>query len=263
MLSLSARDATGQTLSAGANVASQPREQVAITMVLAYGGQPDGGTGDQGARDGGSGCNVALCEDFEAPTLDPRWFSSGNVSLDTTVAHRGSRSLKLHVDALTPLASGGAFIRDTALLPAIGNTVWVRAFFRVSALPVGGDNMQILALEQATGNIDGDYLFLRGNGASIYSQFANQSANGNPGVQTNVWFCAIWQVVLATTATGSMAMSGDLPARSLSNLATQGTPAVTRLELGPWFSSTATGQLAMDVWLDDLLVDASPLDCQR
>jgi hypothetical protein len=281
---LTAQDSGGGQLSARASVMTVPDVQIPMPMRLEYGGASDGGSGDgppgdgppgdgppidAGApdADGGSVCTgaaVALCEDFEAPSLAARWSTTGTVTLDTTVVHRGQQSLKLHLNALPSGTTDGTRADDNQVLSAVGNTVWIRAWMRLSALPAGNHPMQLIAIEQGGGSGAGDYLFIRSNATELYAQFSSDGIQALTPPPVNTWFCAIWRITLGTGTSGSMSLSGDLPLLDLPNIATQGGSPVTRLEFGPYFDSgTSTSQPALDMWLDDILVDANPLTCTQ
>src|ERR1043165_3185040 len=65
----------------------------------------DATTGDGPSLDGTTAACAAanVCDGFESATLDPLWTTSGTITIDTTVAHRGLQSIKAH----TPLRNAG------------------------------------------------------------------------------------------------------------------------------------------------------------
>jgi hypothetical protein len=70
--------------------------------------------------------------------------------------------------------------------------------------------------------------------------------------------------VRSTTTTGSLTSSGDLAALTLPGVKTDSsTSPMTNLFLGMGFSSSnvPVAQPALDLWIDDVIVDAAPVTC--
>lgn len=109
----------------------------------------------------------------------------------------------------------------------------------------------------------GDFLFVRSTQLEIYSQFSEQTAGTGVVPPTGTWFCALWTVTRATGATGSIALAGDPPAISLPGVITDGSPQLHDLDFGIGFAGTNVGvtQPAMELWIDDVIVDTHPITC--
>ena len=99
-------------------------------------------------------------------------------------------------------------IGETVTLAAATSMVYVRAWIRVSQLPVGTNAMEVINAEQNGGA--GIFAFVRATDTTVYSGFDLRAASGGTAVPTNTWVCLLWTVARSTTATGSRRRS---PAR--------------------------------------------------
>jgi hypothetical protein len=77
--------------------------------------------------------NFLLCDDFEAPALDPNFWNiddrQGSHAITTEKFARGSHALALHV---SPRAGARALVSERATFPAPNNNFWVRFFVFVA-----------------------------------------------------------------------------------------------------------------------------------
>jgi hypothetical protein len=236
-------------------------------------GDASGSAVDSAPRDGlgdtmGDGAAVAcapgldLCDGFEEPTLDGAiWDTDPMVTLDTTRAHRGAQSIHVHSPAFAANTGSYTTLRETRTI-TIGGTFWVRAWFWLSALPAGQNGLELITAERP--GSAGDYLFVRSDRTSVYSQFADNSQSSMTTLPTGTWVCTIWKVVRSTSATGSLTLSGDAPAITFSNAVTDSTAMpMTVVTMGLGFSGTnvPVAQPALDLWIDDVIADSSPVSC--
>jgi hypothetical protein len=218
---------------------------------------------DGAAGDAGSGClaSYLLCDGFETPSLASWWTSTATgVSLDATVAHRGSQSLHLHTDVVDVGDAATAFVNETLTFGTMSTTFDVRAFIRMSAVPV--DNLGLIEAQQNDGTPDGDGVFATSSGLTVFSQFSNKSRDANFTPADDAWTCVVWTVVRASDGTGSLALGGDGSA-TLDNINTDGSPALAEMAFGIQLanSTDTSTQPAIDVWIDDVIVATTPLTC--
>lgn len=228
----------------------------------------DGPRGDGLGDATGDGSTVAcspdfdLCDGFEGTTLDGAiWAAEPMVTLDATRAHRGAQSIHVHSPAFAANTGSYTTLQETRTV-TIGGTFWVRAWFWLSALPAGQNGLELITAERP--GSAGDYLFVRSNRTSVYSQFADNSQSSATTIPTGTWFCAIWQVVRSTSATGSLTLSGDAPAITYANAVTDSAASpMTVVTMGLGFSSTnvPVAQPALDLWIDDVIADSSAVSC--
>jgi hypothetical protein len=205
-----------------------------------------------------------ICEDFE-DAIDPLWLVDPGLSLDSSIAHRGGQSARMHLAALPPDTDGAARIYETVTLAPVPTEVWIRAWVRMGALPASGNDMELIAIEHNGGGPAGDYVFARADTVLIYANAQGTvSATGMP-FALDTWTCLVFHVVFSTTVGGSLALDiDDVPALVLPSTITDdsGFP-VDMLGIGPHFASTniPNPQPALDVWIDDVIVHSSSVTC--
>ncbi|HEY5925613.1 MAG TPA: hypothetical protein VIV11_28200 [Kofleriaceae bacterium] len=222
-------------------------------------GPRDGTLGD----DAGPSCEgYKVCDAFEDPAFDPLWtISSAATTLDTTRAHRGIRSVRVHTAAFPANTDSYEGIYDTSVLMT-STTFWVRAWFWLSALPATGNGLELMTAERA-GNA-GDYVFVFSDETHLYSQYASYSQVSQTTVPIGSWFCVVWKVVRSTTNTGSLEMTGDVPMIVMPNRQTDSaTNPMNLITIGTGFASsnTPSAQPAMDLWIDDVIIHDAPVGC--
>ncbi|MEO8844511.1 MAG: hypothetical protein ABI704_23205 [Kofleriaceae bacterium] len=223
------------------------------------------GSGDDAASDAvtAAACKASyeLCDDFEATAFDSVWtLDSPNISLDTTIAHRGGQSMHVFSDLVAAGKPGEFSLDETATLALNDPTFYVRTYVRLGALPL--DNMRLIKAAQISGAPREDGVYINPGEMTVFSQFsgASQSTNENP--PTDTWFCVLWTVHRSTTS-GSLALAGDPPALTLPNTQTDGAPPISILGFGIEFSATTqmVDQPRIDVWIDDVIVANTPITC--
>lgn len=226
----------------------------------------DGADSDEvdGAPDASVACGdqFALCDTFDDALDTAVWQVDGAVARDTTITHRGQSSLRMTVPAVNAGQEAFAYVwhqgAPVTTLPA----VWVRAWMRISALPAGTNALELLALQQLSGQ--GDYVFVHAADTRLYHQFDNRNASAGVAPPIDTWFCMVWRVTFATNATGTADFTSDvIPAMSLMGSITQSSPPVDIIAIGPYYAPTNVNvaQPAFDVWVDDVIVHGSQLTC--
>lgn len=235
-------------------------------------GHADGGDSFADASDGASASGDAsstsmclpsysVCDEFEAATVNTTtWQVASMISIDTSRAHRGTSSLHIEMPAFAAGQGRYKFISDTKTVMT-ASTFWVRGWFWISALPAGTNGLELITAE-LPGDA-GDYVFVRSNRTTVYSQFQDNSTSTTTTVPTASWFCVVFKVVRSTTTSGSLEMSGDVPTTALANARTDGTPAMTHINLGIGFSGSnvGTAQPALDLWIDDVIIHTEAVTC--
>jgi hypothetical protein len=232
----------------------------------------DGSVGD-GAGDGsGDGAGDAaelvclgsydVCDGFEGSTIDPLWMPDPMITIDTTRAHSGASSAHVHTPAFgVGMDSYTLLAEEMTLMTA--STLWIRSWLWLSALPAGANGLELVAAQ--TPGAGGDYLFVFSDQTHVYSQYAGLNDVSPVTVPTGVWFCAVFKIVRATTPTGSLEASGDVPLLVLPNAATDGVPPLQYITIGLGFAGTnvVVPQPALDLWIDDVIIDDAPVTCQQ
>jgi hypothetical protein len=225
--------------------------------------------GDDGATDAVMGdaapaclASYNLCDGFEGTSFDTTtWTVDSMITLDATRAHRGSKSAHVHTPASAANTSNYQTLNETKTVPG-STTFWLRGWFWLSALPATGNGMELVSAEQS--GVGGDYVFVFSDSTHVYTQFGNASQTSPTTVPIGSWFCVIWKVVRSTTTTGALELSGDAPLLSLPNVKTDSATApmnVITIGMGFASSNTPAAQPALDLWIDDVIVDDAPLTC--
>jgi len=220
---------------------------------------------DDGPRDSVADakvCTQLLCDAFEAPALAPIWtpFMAANatVMLDPTMAHGGASSLHFHLPATASNVGSRALINQASTLPS---PIYVRAFVRLTAVAALNNRIELMLVAENTTNQE-NAVMLMNNGLAVYNQWTDGTINNAALPPTNTWLCLTWHVARATTATGSLTLAGDVPPAGLSNVPTDG-PALEVMGFGLvlYGQNQPSAQSALDLWLDDLIVDDAPVTC--
>jgi hypothetical protein len=238
---------------------------IVVAVVVACG---CGRIGFENRSDGAGGdaptarcVGAELCDGFENG-FDTSLWAVGGATIDTTVAHRGSASARFHTAPLTSGQLSYVVIAQERTLALSDPTFYVRIWYLLGASPEIGNQFELIATDQITG-ILGDFLFVRGDGISLFSGFANRQSDGVIPSPVGAWTCALWTLVRADTATGSISVSGDVSALALPNVQTDATAPIGKMEFGLGFATqhVTVSQPALDLWIDDVIVDKLPITC--
>ena len=222
------------------------------------------GAGDIATSDASPACSPTfdLCDGFEGTSIDTTtWLIDPMTTLDSTRAHRGKSSVHVHTPAFPASTNSYISIGETKTL-AGPTTFWVRGWFWLAALPAAGNGMELITAERSGSG--GDFVFVFSASTHIYTQFGDASWQGPAPVPVGSWFCLVFKVVRSTTTTGALELSGDVPMLSLPNVITDSaTTPIDIITLGMGFATgnTPSPQPALDLWIDDVIVDDAPLTC--
>jgi hypothetical protein len=222
----------------------------------------DGGGGGDGPG-GPSVCpaNVLICDGFEAPTLDPRWspfMPTGTSAPDTTHAYRGAQAMHNHTDAVTGMDPGADVNTSQGLAGgAVTGTVYARAFlFLPIALP--SPTLQLLNFSDDVGkgisfSIKDGFVVNNDYGSSIFRQSATAVPIGR-------WVCVELEIPSGTVGTSRISLDGG---EIVDVAITKGTvqPAPTHIYVGIDYFNAGPSVPAVDVWIDELIVDDKPTSC--
>ncbi|HZS39852.1 MAG TPA: hypothetical protein VFF06_23625 [Polyangia bacterium] len=293
-LAITARDGSGAPLAFGqVSFTLQPgaelHERVTLSTVLPM---ADGGADSAGADLGGGDlaagadllapvdlagadlapipcpANVLLCEGFETGTVDAlRWdsinpASNGTIALDNTRAHRGQWSLHAHLNPIATGATGEAEIGETHTFAPVGQTFYVRAFYY---FPSAAQSTVATIID--TGQVSAPFysvsLAIDHDAASIYDAFAAGAYDVStaPKIPLDAWVCLEFTVDTGTPNTVRASVNG-VNALTL-NEATTGTPGIGQLQIGLAMYSPNTSAIAVDAWIDDIIVDKAPIGCAK
>jgi hypothetical protein len=224
----------------------------------------DGAMGDALVGDAGPACLPIydLCDGFEGAAIDTTtWLIDSASTLDSTRAHRGNNSVRVHSAAFAANTGSYVTIGETKTI-AGSSTFWVRSWFWLSSLPAAGNGMELIAASSS--GTGGDFVFVFADSTHLYTQYGTASWEIPTTVPVGSWFCVVFEVVRATTASGRLEMSGDVPTTVLQNVVTESASnPMSSINLGMGFANdnSPSAQPALDLWIDDVIVDGAPLTC--
>lgn len=233
--------------------------------VVGDGPRGDGLIGDIPGDDAAQVCpnGLDICDGFEGASIDTSvWMPDAMVTLDTTRAHRGVKSIHVHMPAFSAGTNNYQTLNETKTIMMGATTFYVRAWLWLSALPAGQNGMELISAERPGSG--GDYVFVFSDSTHVYTQFGLDQSVAMQTVPTASWFCVLFKVVRSTTTTGSLDLSGvGVPTLTLPNVQTDGTQPMTIITMGIGFSGTnvPVAQPALDMWIDDVIVHSSPVTC--
>jgi hypothetical protein len=137
---------------------------------------------------------------------------ASSLSLDTARAHRGTQSVHAHISALATGQQGFSQLRETTALAGTNPPAafYVRAWYFLTALPAGGNRMEVISIEPTTSSGIGDYAFVHADDTVIYTQADAKNVQAGVPPPTNTWFCIVFRVTRGTSANGSLGLTSDI-----------------------------------------------------
>jgi hypothetical protein len=204
-----------------------------------------------------------VCDSFENGVDQAVWVPlDPGVTLDTTRGHRGTSSIRVHLDSFAPNTNNYARLKEANTLLTNLN-FFVRGWFYLPALPAGDNGMEIITAHRPASL--GDYVFVRSTRTTVYSQFSDRSQSTTTLVPAGSWFCLVFEVVRTTMPSGSLQLTGDVvPTVTLSNVATDDTQETIQwVTFGMGFASgnVSFAQPAIDLWIDDVIIADGAVTC--
>lgn len=209
---------------------------------------------------------VLMCDDFEQGIL-PVWTtiaaSTASATSDSARVHRGSRSLHLHVNAIPTAAYPWISLhRGTTSLPS---DFFLRVFIYVPN-PAPLSDMTLVVLESQPQNYAITFGETAGAPSHPYaSDFAHPTQQSATTAPRDQWVCREWGI-----HTTGVPDAGTREMRVWEN--EQELPALhfTNLKADPLYSvwlqvlfAAPNPQAAVDVYMDDLILDVAPIGCSK
>lgn len=202
-----------------------------------------------------------ICDGFEAATVDARWSkdtdNAGTFTIDNTRAFRGKQSLHIHDNGGGSGSSPFTNLVTHSQFPLSG-TAFVRAYF---FFPPGYQSAfnQVLNFSDESGN---GASFATKNGHPVLNDYSpptafNESATPLP---TGEWVCLSMSMT-QTAATGTVklflrdAEVADVTATGV------GTPSMSHIYIGLDWVNNTSAVAASDVWVDEIIINDSPVTC--
>lgn len=236
--------------------------------------QPPGDAGADGDADAGThactDAGVIFCEDFEQP-LTAVWNTSGSGGpgvRDTTRSHSGTTSLHLATNAINNV--GGSYSVGIAETQTFANTAlatgfYARAWIYVPSTSTFANGMAFFGVQQAVSPWQGtDVQITTANKVSLVNYTGSGGyAETTTALVRDVWDCVEWHMVYGLTNGSVTLWISGTPAASLSNVSTQPSPPYGSLFVEAAFYQVSVAQPAVEIWVDDVIVDSQPIGCLK
>jgi hypothetical protein len=212
--------------------------------------------------------NVQLCEAFEG-SLSSAWSihsSNGTVSYDTAKAYRGNSSLHFHGEDVPANTSVDLRISETETFAPAPTDVFARAWFYLSATPANA--AELFSVIESPSPYDGDTVLIANTGFFTTGDSVKNGAytKSTTAAPLNQWFCVTFEVHVATDDTGLTAVGlNDTKIVALQvNQPTEPTDnPLGALSAGFEVYNPTAESIAFDVWMDELIVNNTPVSCER
>ncbi len=205
-----------------------------------------------------------ICDGFEDATLNARWTqdtSGGTFTLDKSRFYRGSQSLHMHA-AASPNAGTDPFCNLVANNLTLSGTAYVRAFFYFPSANYPGAFNQVLNFADATTN---GTAFATKNGYPVlndYSSPVSYAESTTKPLPMDQWVCLALSVSQSGTTGPVKLFIWDAEVTDVT-FANAATPTMTHVYLGlDWVGNPAAFP-ATDVWMDEVVINDSPVSCSQ
>jgi hypothetical protein len=223
--------------------------------------------GSQASRCAGS--TAALCDGFEGDALTPRWYvydggPGATYALDQSRTCRGESSLHVHLEPAAAASSPQMMLEETETdRPTPMTNRWIRAFVFVPSTSLTQNfNRLIIAGQVAAPYRQIEFGVVGGNVA-----VNDELASGSPMTRstrawpTDEWVCVVLAVTPGSPGEVNVAIDGSAVPDLQISAETNPSPPLAAVRIGSIFGDLAAAQGAVDVWIDELAIDAAPLDC--
>jgi hypothetical protein len=246
---------SGDLLCAAGNRCPENFHCAADERCWANGTDPDLGGGVTAPSQCASS-KALLCDGFEAAAIDAQWAPSGaTVSLDSTRAFRGTRSLHVHTAASAATSPPNAGIIERRTFP-ISGTAWIRVWFYLQSPFSPNFDQVINVLDSGTGGASfGIKKFSPVNNDYVASAYRESMLP----VPRDQWTCLRMSITQSGT-TGDIHLFVDGNEAGDAQLMGVTVPTIVALALGADFLSN-TAMDPTDMWMDEVIVDDKPVAC--
>ena len=226
----------------------------------------------------GSSCplsGVLFCEGFESGAFQPYWSlmlmpaATSTVTVDSTFAYRGNKSMHVHVGAVTAGTDARAEIQDNQHFPSTTFSMRVWAYVPSSTPP---SLTRMMGLAQTASPYQGHGLSHDSND-KLYTENSAMTPGFNPktsatSMPRDRWVCLEWEVVAGTptVANGSVRLYVDdviVNDLTATNVVTQPSPPMGLFIMGLSTFAPSTALNARDAWFDELIIDTNHIGCAK
>jgi hypothetical protein len=209
----------------------------------------------------------ALCDGFETGPAS-FWnapLSSGGTSAtttDTAHAFRGTHSLHVVTDAFTAMDGGAsvvyATLNETSFLPT---SLYLREYLYVpSGFP--GEPGGIANYEQHALPFQQIVLDLDSQSFTVFDSIdqTSQHATGEV-IPYDQWFCVEWSAIEGTKGATTVKVNDKLLTGLSAPVNTMASPPFDELAIG--LISSVANTPKRELWIDEVIIDSSPIGCAK
>jgi hypothetical protein len=202
-----------------------------------------------------------ICDGFEDATINARWSqdtSGGTFTLDNTFSYRGNQSLHLHDNGAASAGADPFTNLVTHMAFPLSGVAYARVFFYFPPTYPGAFN-QVMNFSDESGN---GVAFATKTDNPLLNDYTtpvayNQSSTTIPLGQ---WVCLSMSVVQGTNPGAVKLFVKDAEVTDVTANNT-GTPTWSHIYIGMDWVGNPANQPATDIWIDEVVINDSPVLC--
>jgi hypothetical protein len=204
-----------------------------------------------------------LCEGFESGAIGAPWTEStpsGQLTVDGAHVYRGAHALHVHTNAFAAGGAAHASLSETKSFAQTGAKIYVRAFVYVPSPAPNADGV-LMAAQQEVSPFHGEEVYLTSSKLRLLDNVPQTytTHDGADPFPLDRWFCVEWAIDTSGPTT-TVSLDGNQEISSTDP--NQPQPGLGGLAFGlQYYNQVAQG--AVDIWLDELVVDGAPIGCDR
>jgi len=202
-----------------------------------------------------------ICDGFEDATINALWSqdtSGGTFTLDNTFSYRGNQSLHLHDNGAAAAGADPFTNLVTHMAFPLSGVAYARVFFYFPpSFP--GNFTQVINFSNTGGS---GVAFGTKNNHPVLNDYASPAdyAESTATIMTGQWVCLSLSVT-QTASTGTVKVFvHDAEATDVTTT-TSGTPTMDHVYIGLDWNNNPANQPPTDVWIDEVVINDSPVSC--
>lgn len=207
-----------------------------------------------------------LCDPFEG-TWSGDWSTdrapaSSIIEIDASRPYRGGAAAHFHTDAVAMRGRALAtLLEERTEKPTAPAELWLRAFVLLSS-PASPPTVTLLSRAQAQAPFHAVTLGLQAGRLTLSSELAPSRTTSATDLPTGRWVCLELAIVGGVPGELRVRLDGTEVSDLHRTEATQATPPFGDVEVGLTIAADAGAQPALDLWVDELLIDTRETHCE-
>lgn len=216
-----------------------------------------------------SRCNeltVKLCDGFESVLVNPLWYvdtrDGSTVTVDETRAYRGRSSLRFHLEPTPVGLDRLAEIMETQTeQPTPLATRWIRGYLYVPGTAITTNRNRILKLSQGDAGSQKLGIDVESGFLAVENDRSAIAVSSGTALPVDRWVCVEVEVLHALAGYVRVHIDGNPISDLQLDQPTDFDPPIEQLRLGASLYQPSVAQPALDLWLDELVVDSVRGSC--